>query len=256
MKKRPEGRVVFVTGAAMGNGWAIASRFLSMGDLVVATDINGDALDKTRGEFWQSYGDERLLCLTADVADAEEVSEAVDDAISYFGRLDILVNNAGITGGPDAGIVHETPVDEFDRVLAVNLRGVFLCCHAALPHMLRQGSGVIVNIASVAGMVAFPGRAAYSVSKGAVVQLTKSIATDYAGRGIRCNALCPGFIETPMTKWRLDQPELKEALLARIPQNEIGTVDQIASAVSFLASEEAHYFNGASVVMDGGYMAF
>lgn len=256
MTQIPAERVVFVTGAAMGNGEAIASGFLSLGDSVVAVDIDGDALWKTRENSWKKFGDDKLLCLTADVADRDEIKEAIEKTVSVFGCLDVLVNNAGITGGPDAGVLHETPVDEFDRVIAVNLRGIFLCCHAALPQMLRQGSGSIVNIASVAGMVAFPGRAAYSISKGAVIQLTKSVATDYAGRGINCNALCPGFIETPMTKWRLDQPKLKEALLARIPQNEIGTVEQVASAVAFLASTEARYFNGSSIVMDGGYTAF
>ncbi len=117
----------------------------------------------------------------------------------------------------------------------MNLRGPFLLCRAALPVMLEQGRGIIVNVASVAGLVAFPGRAAYTASKGALVQLTRSVAVDYGARGIRCNALCPGMIDTPMTRWRLEQPALREQVLAGIPQGEIGTVDDVASAVAFLA---------------------
>lgn len=121
--------------------------------------------------------------------------------------------------------------------------------------MLEQGGGVIVNIASVAGLVAFPGRAAYTATKGAVVQLSRSITADYARAGIRCVALCPGMIETPMTQWRLDQPHLRDKVLACIPQNEIGTADDVASAVAFLVGSEARYFNGSALVMDGGYTA-
>lgn len=151
--------------------------------------------------------------------------------------------------------MHATPVAEFDRVIAVNLRGVFLGCRAVLPIMIEQGGGVIINIASVAGLVAFPGRAAYTASKGAVIQLSRSITADYAHAGIRCLALCPGMIETPMTQWRLDQPHLRKEILARIPQNEIGSVEDVASAVAFLAGPEARYFNGSALVMDGGYAA-
>jgi NAD(P)-dependent dehydrogenase (short-subunit alcohol dehydrogenase family) len=139
--------------------------------------------------------------------------------------------------------------------MAVNVRGVFLGCRAALPGMLERGSGIIVNIASVAGLVAFPGRSAYTASKGAVLQLTRSIAADYARRGVRCTALCPGMIETPMTKWRLDQQHLRAQIEALVPDGTIGTVEDVSSAVWFLASDEARYFNGCAVVMDGGLTA-
>jgi NAD(P)-dependent dehydrogenase (short-subunit alcohol dehydrogenase family) len=121
--------------------------------------------------------------------------------------------------------------------------------------MLDQGSGIIVNIASVAGLVAFPGRAAYSTSKSAIIGLTRSIAADYAARGIRCNAVCPGMIDTPMTRWRLEQPDLRAQVLERIPQREIGEASDVAGAVAFLAGPDARYFNGAAVVLDGGYTA-
>ena len=247
-------RVVIVTGAASGNGLAIASRQLSLGDFVVAVDLSAELLARCAKEHWSAH-QESLLTRVGDVAQEADVAAMVEQAMRVNGRVDVLVNNAGITGSERASSVHATPLEEFDRVMAVNVRGVFLGCHLVLPHMLAQGSGVIVNIASVASFVAFPGRAAYSVSKGAVMQLTRSIAVDYAKSGIRCNALCPGMIETPMTQWRLDQPELRAQVLARIPQNAIGSTGDVADAVEFLASEKARYMNGAALVMDGGYTA-
>jgi NAD(P)-dependent dehydrogenase (short-subunit alcohol dehydrogenase family) len=247
-------RVVLVTGAASGNGRAIASRFLALGDCVAVVDIDGAAMERVRGEAWPNSKD-RLLCHVADVASADGVANMLDATVTRFDRIDVLVNNAGITGGEQATKLHATPIEAFDRVMAINVRGVFLCCRAALPIMLEQGGGVIVNIASVAGMVAFPGRAAYTASKGAVIQMTRSIAADYAAEGIRCNALCPGMIDTPMTHWRLEQPKLRAEVLARIPQREIGTVEDVAGAVAFLAGPDARYFNGAAIAMDGGYAA-
>lgn len=245
--------VVLVTGAASGNGQAIATRFLSDGASVAAVDVAPRALESTAAA-WHDDAD-RLLCITADVADAGQVEAAIRAAVERFGRLDVLVNNAGVTGDQRATILHETPIEEFDRVMAINVRGVFLGSRAALPMMLDQGGGIIVNICSVAGLVAFPGRAAYTASKGAVIQLSRSIAADYAGAGIRCNALCPGMIDTPMTHWRLEQPHLRAAVIERIPQRQIGDPEDVANAVAFLASPEARYFNGAAVVMDGGYTA-
>ncbi len=249
----PAAPVVLVTGAASGNGQAITSRFLADGATVAAVDVATDALERA-AEEWRDHG-ERLLCIAADVSDAASVEAAIRAPVDRFGRLDVLVNNAGITGDQRATTLHETPIEEFDRVMAVNVRGVFLGCRAVLPIMLEQGGGVIVNIASVAGIVAFPGRAAYTASKGAVIQLTKSIAVDYAARGIRANAVCPGMVHTPMTDWRLSDPVLRAAVLERIPQKEIAEAKDVANAVAFLASPEARQFNGAALVMDGGYSA-
>lgn len=245
-------RSVLVTGAASGIGRAIASRFLAGGDRVAAADLDLAALQATHRACWADAG-ERVTLIRADVSSAADAPAAVSQALSRFGRLDVVVNNAGIVGGPQALKLHETSVEDFDRVWGVNGRGMFLMCRAALPAMLEQGSGVIVNIASVAGLVAFPGRAAYTISKGAAVMLTRSIAVDYAAAGIRCNAVCPGMIDTPMTHWRLEQPELRAQVVARIPQGDVGSVDDVASAVWFLASADARYMNGSALVVDGGY---
>jgi NAD(P)-dependent dehydrogenase (short-subunit alcohol dehydrogenase family) len=247
-------RIVVVTGAASGNGLAITSRLLSRGDSVVAFDVSAQALAKCEAEYWADHRD-AVLTTAGDVSNEADVGRLIDLALKERGRVDVLINNAGITGSRSATDVHTTPLSEFDKVMAVNVRGVFLGCHAVLPYMLERRAGVIVNIASVAGFVAFPKRAAYTTSKGAVMQLTRSIAVDYAHAGIRCNALCPGMIETPMTKWRLDQPDLRTQVLARIPQNEIGTADDVAAAAEFLLSEGARYMNGSALVMDGGYLA-
>jgi NAD(P)-dependent dehydrogenase (short-subunit alcohol dehydrogenase family) len=245
---------VLVTGAASGNGRAIATRFLARGERVAAVDVAGDALRALETSDWEAHR-EQLLCVTADVSREAGIDDAVAAAERAWGRIDVLVNNAGITGGPQATVLHETPVAAFDSVFAVNVRAIFLGCRAVIPKMIARGGGVIVNIASVAGLAAFPGRAAYTASKGAVIGLTRSITADYARSGIRCNALCPGMIETPMTQWRLDQPALRRAIEDRIPAGTIGTVADVASAVWFLASHESQYFNGSAVVMDGGYTA-
>ena len=247
-------RAVLVTGAASGIGRAITSRFLAEGDRVAAIDLDLAALELTRREAWADAG-ERLTSIRADVSNADAAASAVAQALARFGRIDVLVNNAGISGGPQALKLHETPVEDFDRVWGVNARGMFLMCRAGLPAMLEQRAGVIVNTVSVAGMLAVPARAAYSISKGAALMLTRSVAVDYAAAGIRCNAVCPGMIDTPMTHWRLEQPELRAQVVARIPQGEVGSVDDVASAVWFLAGPDASYMNGSALVVDGGYSA-
>jgi len=247
-------RVVIVTGAASGNGKAITERFLRAGDRVAAMDVNSNALDDCMSGDWSDNTD-RILSIASDVAVEAEIHQALQDINASFGGVDVVINNAGITGSDQATDIVSTSVDEFDRVMAVNIRAAYLLSRAVLPGMIERARGIIINIASVAGLVAFPGRAAYSMSKGALIQLTKSIAADFAGQGIRSNALCPGMIETPMTKWRLDQPELRKAVLNKIPQDAIGSTDDVADATYFLASNEAHYFNGAAIPMDGGYLA-
>ena len=215
-------------------------------------DLDAEALEAARVRSWSAYG-QHLSLAQGDVTHAGDVESTLHGAHARTGRLDVIVNNAGITGGPQALKLHQTSIEDFDQVWAVNGRGVFLMCRTALPLMLAQGGGVIVNIASVAGMVAFPERSAYSISKGAVVMLTKSIAVDYAAQGIRCNAVCPGMIDTPMTHWRLQQPELRARVVSRIPQGDVGSVLDVAHAVQFLASSQASYLHGSTLVVDVAY---
>lgn len=197
-------------------------------------------------------GGEAIEC---DVTDPDGVERAIHTVLERFGRIDVLVNNAGITGSQEATILHTTPVGEWDRVQAVNVRGPYLCSRAVLPAMIEQSYGHIITIASVAGLVAFPGRAAYTASKGAAVMLTKSIAVDYGQHGIRANAVCPGMVYTPMTSWRLDQPELRARVEGQIPLGRVAQPEEIAEAVAVLASGRMGYLTGHPLVVDGGLSA-
>ncbi|MGH3917827.1 MAG: SDR family NAD(P)-dependent oxidoreductase [Pseudonocardiaceae bacterium] len=235
-------RVAVVTGGASGIGRATAVRLLDDGLRLAVVDLSPDP-------------DLSVLTIKADVSDAADVQRAVHEVLAEFGRIDVLVNNAGISGSADATTCHQTPIDEWDRVFAVNVRGPFLCTRAVLPVMVGQGGGHVITVASVAGMVAFPGRCAYTASKGAALQFAKSVAVDYAADGIRSNAVCPGMVATPMTQWRLDVPELRAAVESKIPIGRVGAPDEIADAISVLASDRLGYLTGAAFVIDGGWTA-
>ena len=241
-------RVALVTGAASGIGRACAHRLGADGLRLALVDVDAGALEACAAELG-------AVLAVADVSSRDQVAAAVDAAHERLGRIDVVVNAAGITGSQLATDCTTTPIEEWERVLAVNLTGTFLVCRAALAHMLEAGRGIIVNIASVAGIVAFPGRCAYTASKGGVLQLTRSLAVDYAARGIRANAICPGMIDTPMTHWRLADPELGPQVIAQIPQARAGEPEEIAEAVSVLASGRLDYINGAPVILDGGWSA-
>ena len=240
-----------VTGAASGIGAGLASHFVSLGDRVIALDMDRGGLMSLADRI----ASPNLMLALADVTDDAQVERALVESTARFGHPEVLVNNAGMTGGPQATTLHETPPDVVDRVVNVNLRAVIRLTAAVLPAMLERRRGVIVNIASVAGLVAFPARAAYSITKAALIQVTRTIAVDYGHQGIRSIALCPGMIDTPMTHWRLAQPTLREEVLARIPQRTIGTVSDVVGAAAFFASDEARYCNGAAIPIDGGYLA-
>jgi NAD(P)-dependent dehydrogenase (short-subunit alcohol dehydrogenase family) len=234
--------VAVVTGAASGIGLATARRLQADGHRVVA-------LDRAEPEGPAD------LNVQADVTDPSQVEAAIARVLDRFGRVDVLVNNAGITGSQEATTCHATPIDQWDLVMAVNVRGPFLCSRAVLPSMLARGSGHIITVASAAGLIAFPGRSAYTTSKGAAIQFSKSLAVDYAPLGIRANAVCPGMVETPMTQWRLDQPALREQVESKIPMHRVAAADEIADAIAVLASGRLTYMNGHSLLVDGGWTA-
>ena len=238
------GPVAVVTGGGSGIGLATCERLAKEGFAVAALDL-------------QPSGAAGIVALArvCDVTDEADVSTAMAMVSDRLGQIDVLVNNAGITGSRQATRCHETPVEEWDKVFAVNVRGPFLCSRAVLPRMIARGSGHIITIASVAGLIAFPGRCAYTASKGAALMLTRSIAVDYAAAGIRANAVCPGMVYTPMTSWRLDQPELRAEVEGRIPVGRVATPDEIADAVALLASGRLTYMTGHPLVVDGGMSA-
>jgi NAD(P)-dependent dehydrogenase (short-subunit alcohol dehydrogenase family) len=240
----PGGKVAVVTGGGSGIGLATCERLAKDGFTVAVLDLQPAAA-----------AGRAALTLRCDVTDESDVTRCFTAVLGQLGGIDVLVNNAGITGSRQAARCHETPIDEWDKVHAVNVRGPFLCSRAVLPSMIARGSGHIITIASVAGLVAFPGRCAYTASKGAALMLTRSIAVDYAAAGIRANAVCPGMVYTPMTSWRLDQPDLRAEVEERIPAGRVAAPEEIADAVALLASGRLGYMTGHPLVVDGGMSA-
>jgi NAD(P)-dependent dehydrogenase (short-subunit alcohol dehydrogenase family) len=245
-------RVAVVTGAAAGLGLATARAFADSGAAIVLADRDEQTLeDAAAGLTAEGH---RALGVVCDVSDEEEVAGLVDRAVADFGRLDFAFNNAGIQAPPtDAA---DEPADLFDRVDAVNLRGVWGCMKHELRQMRAQGSGAIVNCSSLGGLVGLPGRAAYHASKHGVLGLTKSAALEYAPRGIRINAICPGTIETPMVEDMIAKRELDvPAAVAAQPIGRLGRADEIAAAVLWLCSPGASFVLGVALPIDGGYTA-
>jgi NAD(P)-dependent dehydrogenase (short-subunit alcohol dehydrogenase family) len=240
-----EGKVAVVTGAASGMGRATALRFASKGARVVAADVNETGL----AEVSAAAGGE-VLAVTADVSDREQVDALVQRALDRFGAVDVMVANAGI--GLGKSFLDTTEAD-FDRVLAVNLKGVLFCGQAAARTMVAAGrGGAIVNVASTYAEVTAPERAAYSASKGGVRMLTKSMAVDLGPHGIRVNAVAPGWIRTGMNP--LDDPARLAELEAAIPLGRIGTPEDVAGVIEFLASDAAAYVSGAMLFVDGAWI--
>ncbi|GAB2800940.1 SDR family oxidoreductase [Streptomyces chlorus] len=246
------GQVAFVTGASSGMGLATARAFAEAGAAVGLADIDEAALDAA---VRQLTGEgHRALALTCDVADESQVAAAVDRTVEAFGRLDMAYNNAGIQIPPaDAA---EEGAEVFDRVHAINLRGIWASMKHELRHMRARGSGAIVNCSSLGGLVGLPGRASYHSSKHGVIGLTGSTALEYAPRGIRINAICPGTIDTPMVSDMIAKGELDRAEAeANQPIHRLGTADEIAQAVLWLCSPGAGFVVGVALPVDGGYVA-
>lgn len=249
------GKAALVTGAASGIGRACALRLADEGVSVAALDLPGSDLShvvqeaKARGAA--------AIAIECDVTRSPEVKSAVEAAVGHFGSLSFLVNSAGIA--PGEGNVIDCPEETWDRIMAVNVKGVFLCCKYTVPHMLRTGHGAVVNLSSVFGFVGLRGECAYEASKGAIVNVTRQMALEWAQAGVRVNCLCPSDCDTPMLAGLMQpgaDPDQEKARLAEpIPMGRLGQADEVAAAAAFLLSDEASFITGAALTVDGGFLA-
>jgi len=245
-----KGKVAIVTGGGAGIGEAIALKYAEEGARVVVAEIN-----PKRGESAiraiEKQGGEGVFVPT-DVSSEDQVKEMVRAAIDRFGRVDILVNNAAILITHGEGRAHELTNEVWDRTINTNLRGYWLCAKYAIPHMLAQGKGTVIFVASRTGMRGFAGLAADSASKGGVFALMRSMAADYARDGIRVNAIVPGTMDTPMNAEEFSDPEARKKYVPRIPAGRLGLAPDIAGMATFLASDEASFCIGGVYMVDGG----
>ena len=247
MDRRMQGMVAFVTGAGSGIGLACAARFAQEGAAVAGFDLQGESAfaEVAAGGSFHA----------GDVTDAAALASAVEATLARHGRIDVLVTAAGIA---DAGPVHLVEEKAWDRVLDINLKGTFLSIKAVLPAMMAQRAGSIVTIASIEGIVGCEGGSSYNASKGGVVLLTRNVAMDYARLGIRCNAICPGFIETPLLRNTVGHDfmrDYRESIRAETKMQRFGAPGEIAAVAFFLAGSDSSYMTGQALVVDGGYTA-
>jgi NAD(P)-dependent dehydrogenase (short-subunit alcohol dehydrogenase family) len=247
-----ENKVALVTGAGAGMGLATARGFAEAGAAVVLADVHESAARSATEEL-VSAG-HKAIAVRCDVADEAEVAAMVERAVSTFGRLDAAYNNAGVQS--PAVEMADASGEEYDRVMAINLRGVWNCMKYELRQMRKQGSGAIVNCSSIGGLIGLPGRATYHASKHGVIGLTKSAALEYATKGIRINAVCPGTIDTPMVAEMLaKEPDAMREILKDQPIGRLGRPEEVAAAVLWLCSTAASFVIGHALAVDGGYTA-
>ena len=243
------GKVALVTGGSSGIGRATALTFANAGAKVVVADIGVQGGNETVRMVKEAGGE--AIFVKADVSNADEVEALMDKAVESYGRLDCAFNNAGVAGATAS--TADYTEDEWDRVIAINLKGVWLCMKYEIPQMLRQGGGAIVNTSSLAGLVGYPNWPAYNASKHGVAGLTKTAAIEYGRAGIRVNAVCPGVIHTPMVDEDLDFDYAP--LLASHPIGHLGMPEEVAEAVVWLCSDAASFVTGHTMSVDGGYVA-
>jgi len=248
---RLDGKVAVITGAGSGMGRVAAQMFAAEGAKVVVAEFAADAGEETVRQVADAGGEASFV--KTDVSREEDARAMVDHAVERFGRIDVLYNNAGIMPEADHSVT-DTEVAVWDQVMAVNLRGVFLGCKYAIPRMVDQGSGSVINISSfVAILGCSVPQDAYTASKGAVLSLTRSLAVQFGPKGVRSNAICPGPIETPLLMdWLLKDEAARQLRLARNPTGRFGKPEEIVNAAIYLASDESRWTNGAHFVIDGG----
>ncbi len=246
-----EGKTAIITGAAAGIGTASAVLFAREGAKIVAVDIDRKLLDELSGQIERAGGN--CLAVTADVSQREDVQNVLRSATDKFGRVDILFNNAGIV---PVGKVEAISEEQWDRAMAINVKSMYLFCHAIIPKFKAQGGGVILNTASATALRTVVDRACYTATKAAVIGLTKSMALDYVRDNIRVNCLCPGTVDTPSLAQRLaafpDPAEARKNFIARQPMGRFGTAEEIAQAALYLVSPEAGFVTGVAFPIDGG----
>jgi NAD(P)-dependent dehydrogenase (short-subunit alcohol dehydrogenase family) len=247
---RLENKVAIITGAGSGIGRGISLAFAKEGAKVVVSDVNENGAKETV-EMVKAAGGEAIFVKT-DVSQKDEIDKMVKTCLGEFGKVDILVNNAGIV---KSGSIEEMEEKDWDRVIEVNLKSVFLGSKRVIPEMLKQGRGKIISTTSIAGIVGFNKIGAYCASKGGIIALTKSMSLDYAPLGINVNCIAPGVIETGMTKEMLDDPQQKSFFQTSTPYPRLGVPQDIAMAAVYLASEESDFVNGHVLVVDGGWIA-
>ena len=244
-------KVVLITGAASGMGRLAAATFAREGARVVAVDVSAAAGDEVAAEITRAGG--QALFVQGDVGREDQIRTAVRRAVERFGRLDVLYNNAGIFLEKDGSVV-DLEEAVWDRVMTVNLKGIYLCCKHGIPELIRAGGGSIINVASFVALVGCTvPQDAYTASKGGVIALTKSLAVQFGPQRIRANAIAPGPIETPLlTSWLLNDPAAKKRRLDRIPMGRFGRPEDIVQMALYLASDESTWVNGSVLVVDGG----
>jgi NAD(P)-dependent dehydrogenase (short-subunit alcohol dehydrogenase family) len=247
-----DGRVAFITGGSTGIGQATARLFAKSNAKVMIADINADGGIHLAREIHKSGGIAEFV--KCDVSQESQVRDAISQTLSKFGRLDFAFNNSGIEG--EAAITDQSSTDNWDRTLAVNLKGVYLCMKYQIAQMLKQGSGSIVNCSSIAGLVGFAGIPAYVASKHGVLGLTKTAALEYAKQNIRINAVCPGVIQTPMiARFTHGEAQAQQQLVNGEPIGRIGKPEEIAETVLWLSSDASSFVTGLPLVADGGWVA-
>ena len=247
---RLDGKVAVITGAGGGMGREAALLFAAEGAQICVADVDAEAAERTAAEAGAAFA------AAVDVADSASVERMMRETAERFGGIDVLYNNAGISPADDAGIL-ETEPDAWDRVQAVNAKGVFLCCKHGIPHLLDRGGGSVINVASfVALLGAATSQISYTASKGAVLAMTRELAVQFARQGIRCNALCPGPVETPLLlNIYGSDPAALERRRIHWPIGRLAKPREIVNAALFLASDESSYVNGATFTVDGGLSA-